>query len=171
MAGREKKAEATSKVNKMTWVIYENTKYFVNRGGQIKGPRKILKSTLGSTGYLVVEINKKQVKVHRVVAESLIPNPLSKTQVNHINGVKTDNRVENLEWCTQKQNVYHAWATGLCKPSKGENNGRSKLTLKQVREIRNLYSNTNTSYRKLAAVFGVTFAHIGKIVNRRNWDV
>lgn len=82
--------------------------------------------SIDNAGYLKVTLSKdnksKNARIHRLVAETFILNIENKSTVNHKNGVKTDNRVDNLEWCSYCENNKHAWNTGLRKPSKKQKN-------------------------------------------------
>lgn len=87
---------------------------------------KLKKTFIGKQGYERVELSKngktKKYNVHRIVANVFISNPLNKETVNHINGIKTDNRVENLEWATRSENELHAYKIGLAKNSEKQRN-------------------------------------------------
>ena len=110
-----------------------------NRQGRIKK----LKPGKTQKGYLNITLcrdGKTYTKrLHRVVAETFIPNPDNKPEINHINGIKTDNRVENLEFCTRSENEIHCYKVLKRKPNKpwlnrfGKDNCRSKI-IQQIKD-------------------------------------
>ncbi|NMH83265.1 NUMOD4 domain-containing protein [Heyndrickxia coagulans] len=133
---------------------------------------QILKGKITRHGYVEVYLSDKNNKkhyllVHRIVAEAFISNPVNKPQVNHLNGVKTDNRAANLEWSTRKENVEHALKTGLTKV--GSESTSAKLTDEQVMEIRKLFGTKKYSFSELGRMFSVDGAGIGRIVKGQTW--
>jgi len=147
-------------------------KHRTKKGFAIK-KELILKST-NSNGYKLFILSKdgfsSSVSVHRLIAKAFIPNPKNKPQVNHINGIKTDNRVENLEWCTNSENVNHAINTGLIVLRKGEGSRNFKLTDSIVLEIRRLYESGSFTQKHLAHKYSVCKKTISNIICRKNWN-
>lgn len=147
--------------------------YYVSNLGRIKGRSgKIMKLQKKErdkeNSYLHIgTVDGKILQIHREVALAFIPNPENKSDVNHINGNKFDNRVENLEWNTRKENMQHAFKTGLAKMKKGFESPYHRLTEEQVEYIRKNYikGDKNFGSRALGRKFGITHSRILDVVN------
>lgn len=83
-------------------------------------PKEIYRNINKKNGYVYVQLwnnaKYKNIRLHRLVAQTFIPNLENKPQINHIDGNKQNNRADNLEWCTQSENSKHAYKIGLAKP-------------------------------------------------------
>ena len=126
----------------------------------------------GRGGYVEVAtmIARKRIRerVHRLVALAFVPGYQTGLTVNHKNGIKSDNRPENLEWVSLARNTQHQWETGLVE-IRGEDHPMSKLTSKQVVYIRRLLGKGVTRH-ELSVVLGLSFKTIEKIMTRETWN-
>lgn len=160
---------------KLIWsdVIGFEKLYIISNEGHIlsRYTGKLLKSKVSKRGYYNVKLykNKKQFtkKIHRLIAEAFIPNPENKPQINHKNGNKLDNSLENLEWCNNFENAKHAHETGL-RDNSGSKNGMSKLTDKIISSIRKDCCSDMTQ-NQIAKKYGISQANVSMIKNNKRW--
>lgn len=147
-----------------------------------KGIEKIMSPALDGSGYLRTMLKGDDgifhtIKVHRIISQTFIDNPNGKPQVNHLNCIKTDNRVINLEWVTISENQIHAYKEQR-RNIKGENNPAATLSDKQVIEIRSKYTYNRKGGKTtkgviskiiLAKEYGVNIHVIKGIVTGTTW--
>ena len=162
------------------WKLFDSEfdDYMVSNMGRLKslkfGNERIMKLSLTKKGYSRVCLNQnkhiKHLKIHRAVAIAFIENPDNKIEVNHIDGNKQNNHVSNLEWVTAKENMIHAFTTGLKKPniSLNEHHGMCKLSNENVLNIRNEYKSGNYTQYELAIKYNCSRPMISHIVNNKN---
>lgn len=160
-------------INQIWKEIQDYEKYYViNNCGIVKRiGGKELKPSKNRGGYYWVKLSRpkqrKDCRIHRLVAQAFIPNPKNYPCINHKDGNKLNNQINNLEWCTKLQNEHHAMKLGLY-PS-GEDNYNAKLTWEKVAEIRNKYIPFKYSRVKLAREYGVAEGSIQRILNGKGW--
>ena len=123
------------------------------------------KISISSHGYEVVTINGKTKYVHRLLAEEYIPNPNNYKTVNHINGDKRDNRIENLEWVSRRKNCEHARLNGL---SELKSQGVKDLTWEQHKEIFKLRE-SGLSYRKIGLIMNLEYRRVNETYNGKRY--
>ena len=158
--------------------------YQVSNLGRVKSlvrpyrrTEKILTPTKNTTGYLIVGLRRqgsvKSMLVHRMVMQAFEPiDNAEEMTVNHKNFVITDNRYDNLEWCTTLENNQHFWREGghidLSKVT-GSNHHLSSLTEEDVLNIRAMHATGNYSVHGLAKVLGMPESTVRCIVKRKTW--
>lgn len=150
--------------------------------GRAMTETRVLKNQIGGTGYWAIVLSKngkkKQHRIHRLIATAFIKNNDNKPFINHIDGNKLNCSIENLEWCTARENTMHALENGLRKyieTPKGENVENAKLKQADVDYIRKVFVPRNKRYgiNALSQKFNVERHTISKIIHNRtykNWE-
>lgn len=143
-----------------------DTRYKVSTLGRVRR-KKILKPVKSTDGYITNWVGGRMRNTHRLVLLTFCPNPDShRLHAEHLNGVREDNRLENLRWATPKENSDRKKEHGTV--PLGSQWPQAKLTEADVFEIRKAHSEGFTQYA-LADLFGVSRRNIGDIVNRVGW--
>lgn len=153
-------------------------KYYVTKDGNVYSDvsKKWLKPWRAGRGYLQVQLvnslNKGQnFLLHRLVLMMYQPNPyMNELQVNHIDGNKQNNSLENLEWVTATENMKHAIETNLLKPPRGITHGMSKLTEEDIKAIILLLLEEKTTQKEIAKQFNVLENTISRIKSKKRWE-
>lgn len=160
-----------------TWKKIENG-YEVSVSGRVRSTKferiTELKLMLGKgrASYLFFHSSfksvSKRINVHQAVARAFISNPNNYKEINHIDGNKLNNRIENLEWCSRSHNVKESFRLKL-RTHEGEKNPKRKLTQREVREIRSFKGKKIYTYQQLADKYGVKEPTINTILSGLSW--
>lgn len=147
--------------------------YEVSDLGNVRSLRRnrLMKPYKMPNGYLHVALTKDRIcsslRIHRLVANEFIPNPLDLPEINHLDGNKENNQLTNLQRVNRSENMIHALENNLTS-AKGETHYRARLTELEVKEIREKYSKGSKQIR-LAEEYGVSDKTIHKIVKNKGW--
>lgn len=146
--------------------------YFASPSGNIYNRHgDLMAGSVDHCGYRHIILNRKNHNVHRIIAKTFIPNPDNLPCVNHKDGNKLNNSVNNLEWCTHSENIIHAYQTGLEQAMCGEQHHAHKLTEDAVKYIKQVYVKRDKEFGAvaLAKKFNVDRTTIHDIVRGKTW--
>jgi len=140
----------------------------------IKSVPKIIKNRVDNHGYISWNLNKGPIRAHRIIASIFLKNNFKKPEVNHKNGVKSDNNIVNLEWVTKLENIRHAYKTGLKNGDhkRGSKNNFSKLKENIVKKIKEDIKSANNKYGSqnfIAKKYGIHKCTVSAIKTGRLW--
>lgn len=112
----------------------------------------------------------KKYSIHYLVMITYVGPRPEGYEINHKNGIKWDNRLENLEYVTPSENILHAYRTGLKKPIRGEQHHASKLKKEDIPVIKRLAETTDMTQGEIGKLFGVTNGEISNIIRGTSWS-
>lgn len=142
-----------------------------NYGKVVNKHGKTLKRNTNNGGYTntkIIDYDGTNIRgMHRIVATVFISNPNKLPEVNHLDGKKENNRVDNLEWCTKSENQQHE--ARVLQQKCGENNYHNKLTDEQVLEIYNLCKNPNIKRKDIAKMYNIIPTAVSSIARGLQW--
>lgn len=152
---------------------FKGVLYTASDDGKIFGKDNIeLKQRFDEDGYPSVTLGKKggrrRVRVHRIICSLFVENNENKPEVNHIDGIKSNNNYKNLEWVTRREQIIHAFKIGL-RVKEDTNNFRKFLSPQEVLEIRKLYEN-GIDVLELSNIFGRKPQAIKDVITRKTWN-
>jgi len=132
----------------------------------------LMKQTVSPKGYLRVQLHvdkkSKMFYVHRLIGK-FINNPNNLPQINHKSGIKTDNRLENLEWCNNSQNVKHAYDTGLFKPDYAKGTQIPQAVINEEIAYKIKYEHKGMTQKQRASLYGIKRGIVQSIDNNKSW--
>lgn len=149
------------------YTINDKGEVFSDNSGRMK-TRYRAGSKYKIINFMTEDGQKRTFRVHRLVATAFLPNPQNKKEVNHIDGNKENNSLENLEWSTRQENAQHAVDIGLMKPRRGEDCSFSILTEEQVREVFTLREQ-GLLQREIAEIMNCSSSNISYILRGKTW--
>ena len=148
----------------MEFAIFKG--YKVYEDGRVYSPSGYkLKFSTTTNGYYSMRI-KDSISLHRLLAICFIPNPMGKPQINHINGIKSDNNIKNLEWCTSQENNIHALKTGLRIMPKGRKCVRRVPILQYDKE--DSFIKEFDCIKEAGISTGINRGTISKVINNKH---
>jgi hypothetical protein len=146
--------------------------YKASNTGKIKSIKKIKKQYISNNGYWCVRLSKKgKTKLyltHRLIIGSFIENYSNKRTVNHKDGNKLNNKLDNLEWATDREQMDHAFKNGLLDNNCGENSYLSKLKYKDIYNIIKM-KKEKIKEKIIIEKYKISRVHIWRIVNNKRW--
>ena len=152
------------------YTVTSEGEFFSDNSGKMKTRNR------AGTEYQIINFSlingkKKTYRAHRLVLMAFKPvDNMENLEVNHIDGNKKNNRLENLEWCTSSENQIHAFKTGLSKARRGEESNFSKLRLEDVKRVFDLRKQGLTQ-AEIATIVGCSSSNISYILKRKTWQV